>query len=457
MSTHPDSAQPHVFLSYVREDSETVDRIQEILEAAGVRVWRDTEDLWPGQDWRLRIRQAIQQNALVFIACFSEDSARRTASYQNEELYLAVEQLRLRRPDQDWLIPVRLDEVPLPAFEIAPGRGLDSLQYVDLFGDRWDAGTARLVTAVLRILASFHEQSTQRPSTPISPDSTPALTTATRAPARPIEIGTGPSEEVRVDYLNPGSFYSWRRDDDATLEFRSIVATTSVGTDTLTTATRQQFRDLLTSTKWTDLLQSWEQKWSPGTPSTYWNLEGSNDQWTATAVWTSPHSPSRARTTLGLPRPSPHSHDGIYVVMDQRVRILGSANSDEPEIGEPVTLTDVYWVLDALLVTGCQLADSPLLPVLTQGSTWGMKYPAVSLTARRGDVSVGLTELIQADQERFDDTQPLRNHVPFQSHVPVSTLHEQASRHGLIVRWLTNMLTNMHYRSPEGLTRGLPH
>ena len=35
-------------------------------------MWRDTADLWPGEDWRAKIRQAIICNALVFIACFSQ-------------------------------------------------------------------------------------------------------------------------------------------------------------------------------------------------------------------------------------------------------------------------------------------------------------------------------------------------------------------------------------------------
>jgi hypothetical protein len=86
----------HVFLSYVREDTDHVDRLQGSLKDAGVRVWRDTADLWPGEDWRAKIRRAITDDALVFIACFSQTSLRRRVSYQNEELVLAIEQLRLR-------------------------------------------------------------------------------------------------------------------------------------------------------------------------------------------------------------------------------------------------------------------------------------------------------------------------------------------------------------------------
>src|ERR1051326_6358918 len=89
----------HAFISYVREDSGEVDVLQRTLEAAGIPVWRDTASLWPGEDWRARIRSAITRDALVFIVCFSSRSAARRQSYQNEELLLAIDQLRRRQPD----------------------------------------------------------------------------------------------------------------------------------------------------------------------------------------------------------------------------------------------------------------------------------------------------------------------------------------------------------------------
>jgi TIR domain len=142
----------HAFISYVREDARYVDQLQRVLEAAGFSVWRDTADLWPGEDWRMKIRRAITDNALVFIACFSSRSAARTTSYQYEELTLAVDQLRLRRPDVPWLIPVRFDDCAMPDVEIGGGRTLASIQRADLFGRHRDEGIARLLTAVQRLL-----------------------------------------------------------------------------------------------------------------------------------------------------------------------------------------------------------------------------------------------------------------------------------------------------------------
>lgn len=142
----------HAFISYVREDSHKVNQLQQRLEAAGVQVWRDTANLWPGEDWRAKIRHAITVNTFVFIACFSHKSAARKVSYQNEELNLAVDQLRLRRPSEVWLVPVRFADCDIPDLDIGGGRTLASIQRADLFGDRYEIDINRLVATVRRLL-----------------------------------------------------------------------------------------------------------------------------------------------------------------------------------------------------------------------------------------------------------------------------------------------------------------
>jgi hypothetical protein len=149
----------HAFISYVREDAADVDRLQGMLEAAGIRVWRDTENLWPGQDWKNEIKTAITNDSLAFIACFSKHSQQREKSYQNEEFILAVEQMCQRTPGRSWLIPVRFPECTLPQYDLGAGRSLDSIQRIDLF-DQWEQGGARLVAAVMRILGTFQVENT---------------------------------------------------------------------------------------------------------------------------------------------------------------------------------------------------------------------------------------------------------------------------------------------------------
>jgi hypothetical protein len=145
----PAPAPSFAFISYVREDSEQVEKLQQTLEAARIPVWRDTHNLLPGQDWSASIREAVTNDAMVFIACFSRASTSRAKSYQNYEFLLAIDQLKQRRPGTHWLIPVRLDDCEIPDLDIGGGRTLRSLQSADLFGDRIEEKTARLVAAIL--------------------------------------------------------------------------------------------------------------------------------------------------------------------------------------------------------------------------------------------------------------------------------------------------------------------
>jgi hypothetical protein len=174
-----DGLAGHAFLSYGRDDQVAVDRLHQILEAAGIKVWRDTY-LQPGEDWRMRIRQSITREALVFIACFSSHGTSLRASHQNEELVLAIEQFRIRNPAIPWLIPVRLDDCSVPDFNIGGGRTLASLRCVDLFGAHREIEIARLLAAVWQVLGVSDSRRPPKPtaarSSVVGPESSPGDT-----------------------------------------------------------------------------------------------------------------------------------------------------------------------------------------------------------------------------------------------------------------------------------------
>lgn len=171
------SDRGHAFICYVREDSCDVDRLQRVFEADEIPVWRDTASLWPGEDWRSRIRDAITRDALAFIACFSSHSAARRTSYQNEELLLAIDQLRSRRPKDPWLVPVRFDDCDVPDFELGAGRTLASIQRADLFGRSRDLAAGRLISAVRRLLGQSPSLVAE-PSEHVPPLANPVATSA---------------------------------------------------------------------------------------------------------------------------------------------------------------------------------------------------------------------------------------------------------------------------------------
>jgi len=61
------AAQPRVFLSYCREDVAVAERLKEKLEAQGLSIWLDLEDIQSG-DWKTRVTDGLNRSrALVFL------------------------------------------------------------------------------------------------------------------------------------------------------------------------------------------------------------------------------------------------------------------------------------------------------------------------------------------------------------------------------------------------------
>jgi hypothetical protein len=138
--------KPHVFLSHVREDAVRIERLSADLEARGIRTWIDRNQIKPGQRWQDAIEDAIRSGAF-FVACFSKAYAARPRSYMNEELSIAIEEVRLRPEEASWFIPLRLDDCEVPNRRIGPTSSVHSFQWLDMFPD-WAKSIERLAEAM---------------------------------------------------------------------------------------------------------------------------------------------------------------------------------------------------------------------------------------------------------------------------------------------------------------------
>lgn len=136
----------HVFISYVHEDASEVKRLTAGLEEGGAEVWLDHDRLAPGDFWKETVRQAIESGTF-FIACFSDRYLARGSAYMNEELTIAIDELRKRPRDRAWFLPVLLDPDTLPTWSIGAGLTLHDLQYVALY-EGWDDGVRRLLDVI---------------------------------------------------------------------------------------------------------------------------------------------------------------------------------------------------------------------------------------------------------------------------------------------------------------------
>lgn len=140
-----------VFVSYVSEDVAKVNRMCDYLRSSGLPVWQDRSKLTPGERWRTSIRRAITQNSCAFVACFSNSYLVRERNYMNEELAVAIEEIRRRPHDRGWFVPVRFDDVPVPDRDIGASETLRDIQQLDMF-DNWDSACERLASTLKAML-----------------------------------------------------------------------------------------------------------------------------------------------------------------------------------------------------------------------------------------------------------------------------------------------------------------
>jgi hypothetical protein len=140
---------PRVFISYIRENAGDASRLIDALKfrIQDLEVWRDVSKLLPGDRWKAEIRKAIREGDF-FVACFSEEYEEREKTYMNEELLIAVEELRQRRPGQKWFIPVKFSPCYIPEYNIGAGETLDALQYIEL-DKNWEDGINQIIAVIL--------------------------------------------------------------------------------------------------------------------------------------------------------------------------------------------------------------------------------------------------------------------------------------------------------------------
>jgi len=106
----PDGA---VFLSYAHEDKERVLCLKRGLEAAGLTVWFDVEQLMVGEDWEHRIQEHLVRCDFV-LPCISrstESPATHFNRYFREEWRQAARIYRRSAQTYEYLIPVLLDRI----------------------------------------------------------------------------------------------------------------------------------------------------------------------------------------------------------------------------------------------------------------------------------------------------------------------------------------------------------
>jgi len=165
----------NIFISYVRENENEVDRLVKDLKSEGFNVWIDRESIKPGTYWEDAIKQGIQEGD-IFLACFSKESEEKEETHQREEIILAANKLRKKPYDSGWFIPLKLNECNIPDYPISQDRTLKSIQHIELYKD-WDNGIKKIVQAIKpfsKAIQNIHDGYTikkiEDPTEEISPE-----------------------------------------------------------------------------------------------------------------------------------------------------------------------------------------------------------------------------------------------------------------------------------------------
>lgn len=137
----PEPKRPlKVFLSYASQDKTHVRELSRRLVGEGwIDTWQDEKNLLPGQDWRVKIEEAVEEADVVIIV-LSQHSVSKEGHVQKELRY--AREIALEKPeDAIFLIPLRLDECEVP-------RGLRFYQWVDYFGEIKDSSYKALINSL---------------------------------------------------------------------------------------------------------------------------------------------------------------------------------------------------------------------------------------------------------------------------------------------------------------------
>jgi hypothetical protein len=96
---------PGVFISYARTDLISAQKLEELFQAEGFRVWRYQPGIVPGEQWPKAIGRAIEKGK-IFLLLWSQQAAESPVVDLEWNTALAL---------QKTIVPVFLDNTPLPA------------------------------------------------------------------------------------------------------------------------------------------------------------------------------------------------------------------------------------------------------------------------------------------------------------------------------------------------------
>lgn len=134
--------QKRVFIIYSNEDKEPVTALVKSLRELGYNPWVDAEEISPGQKWEPSVLKGLADSAVaLLIVSKNLNSASRIVA---TELNTAMATMRSRDESFSPVIPVRLDDSPVPD-------EVKDVHWVDLYKE---GGLEQLDRGLKRVLGT---------------------------------------------------------------------------------------------------------------------------------------------------------------------------------------------------------------------------------------------------------------------------------------------------------------
>lgn len=116
----------NVFLIHAFQDKKYVRDINKRLIRHGIKTWFDEQDIYPGQDWDIAIRDAMG-SCDVIIMILSNNSVSKEG-YIQKEMRIAYDPETTKLEDSIFIIPAKIEECEVP-------KNLSRKHWVNLFED----------------------------------------------------------------------------------------------------------------------------------------------------------------------------------------------------------------------------------------------------------------------------------------------------------------------------------
>ncbi len=112
-----------IFLAHAKEDEKPTELIYEKLKNNGYNPWMDIKDIPAGVNWDYEIQKNFS-NSNIIIIILSNVSVNKNG-YIRREMNDAIDKLRYYKPDDIFVIPILIDNSPVPTFISS------KIQYID--------------------------------------------------------------------------------------------------------------------------------------------------------------------------------------------------------------------------------------------------------------------------------------------------------------------------------------